>query len=456
MSLRKTHAAGLHSATVFLLTASSIATEASADLLASYEPCEVNLTVTSPDGGMTITWPVQGGVGDVPPATEGDYVLKMQWSGETDRWVEIRHEWTDFSYDLAGYAQIQIDVYIATPSAVPQEVGIWWEPAFWTRGCPVPAATNEWLTVPMNVDIAHQQHPVRDDIAALFFKGLAGDEGVIYIDNLRLVRPRQISFAGHDWTIKSGDRLGPGPNYFSQSDENVCVDSNGDLHIRAAHGCYDDLWFCSEIVGNDSWGYGTYVFTIESRVDLLDENMVLGLFTWDTAAPEYHYREIDFEFSRWEDPSNENAQYVVQPDIPGNKHRFNIDYTCSTETTTHVMTWRSDAVHFSSYYGEFSLAPSAKNMIETWRYTGGDNPPPGGENIRMNLWLIWGNPPVNGQDAEIVITEFRYLSDLFAVFADCLGGPGVPYAPGCDCADADGDADVDLADFAMYQAAFAG
>jgi hypothetical protein len=45
------------------------------------------------------------------------------------------------------------------------------------------------------------------------------------------------------------------------------------------------------------------VFTIDSRVDLLDRNIVLGLFTWDTYAPQYNYREIDFEFSRWQNPS---------------------------------------------------------------------------------------------------------------------------------------------------------
>lgn len=452
MSLRKTHAACLHSATVFLLTASSIATEASADLLASYEPSEVNLTVTSPDRGMTIRSAVQGGVGDVPTATDGGYVLMMEWTGETDRKVEIKHEWNNFTFDLAAYAEIHVDVYVATVSALPGIVGIWDDIFGWVEGCPVPTGTSEWVTIWMNV--ADLEHTDLDHIFALLFENLAATGGIIYIDNLRLVGARQLTFSGYDWSVKSGGGLGPGPNCFSRSAENVWVDANCYLHMKVAQ--RPDQWHSSEIIANGSWGYGTYVFTVESRVDLFDENIVLGLFTWDTHAPEYNYREIDFEFSRWEDPNNENAQYVVQPDVSGNKHRFNIDYTGSTEITTHMMTWRSDAVHFSSYYGEFSLATSAGNTIETWRYTGGNNPPPGGENVRMNLWLIWGNPPVNGHDAEIVITQFRYVSDLFAVFAECLGGPGVAYAPGCDCADADGDADVDLADFAKYQAAFAG
>jgi hypothetical protein len=442
--------------------AGPVATEEGAYLLASYEPSEVNLTLTSRDAGMIFLSPVKGGAGDVPAATQGDYILKMQWAGESDHKVEIRHEWTEFSYDLAGYAQMLVDVYIASPSAIPQVVGIWWDSNFWTKGCPIPATANKWVTVAMNVDIAHQQHPVRDDIAALFFEGLAGSEGVIYIDNLRLVRPRQIRFAGYDWTIKSGDRLCPGcpldggwgGNYFSQRDENVSVDCNGDLHIRVVHGCYD-LWYCSELISNNSWGYGTYVFTIQSPVDLLDENIILGLFTWDTHAPQYHYREIDFEFGKWGDPASENAQFVIQPwDTPGNRYRFDVG-TC--KTTTHVLRWQSNGIYFMSYYGDFTLAPSPESIIATWLYTGSSNPPPGGENIRMNLWLIphnGANYPANGQDAEVVITDFRYVNNLFTSFAGCFVGPGGGYTPACRCADADSDADVDLADFAKFQAAF--
>jgi hypothetical protein len=415
--------------------------------------------VTSPDAGMTIAWPIQGGLADVPNATEGSYVLKMEWSGQWDRKVEIKHKWPGQFFDLREYAQIQVDVYVATPSAIPEAVGVWWNPNFWTqRGCPVPAATNQWVTVSLSVDVdidvAARDNPVWDHIPALFFEGLAGDQGVIYIDNLRLVRRRQIAFAEYDWTIKSGDHLGPGGNYFSQRDENVWVDCKGDLHLRTVHGCHD-LWYCSELISNNSWGYGTYVFTIQSRVDLLDENVILGLFTWDTNAPQYHYREIDFEFGRWGDATSENAQFVIQPwDTPGNRYRFNVG---ACKTTTHVLRWQSNGIYFMSYYGDFTLTPSPESIIAIWLYTGSSNPPPGGENIRMNLWLIphnGANYPANGQDTEVVITDFRYVSNLFTLFAGCFAGPGVGCTPACRCADADSDADVDLADFAKFQAAF--
>jgi hypothetical protein len=146
---------------------------------------------------------------------------------------------------------------------------------------------------------------------------------------------------------------------------------------------------------------------------LLDENIVLGLFTWDTDAPEYNYREIDFEFSRWQNPADDIGQYVIQPWEPeGNRFRFDIDYIGQGDTTTHVMTWRPDGIYFKSYYGDFSLAPPPENVITDWHYAGSDNPPAGGENARMNFWLIDGLAPSNGQESEIIISDFQFLTEI--------------------------------------------
>ena len=89
------------------------------------------------------------------------------------------------------------------------------------------------------------------------------------------------------------------------------------------------------------------------------------------------------------------------------------------------MTWRADGIFFKSYYGDFSLAPPPENVIETWYYTGSDNPPPGGENIRMNFWLRLGYAPVNGQDAEVVIKDFQYLTDISDQPGDINNNGGV-------------------------------
>jgi hypothetical protein len=175
----------------------------------------------------------------------------------------------------------------------------------------------------------------------------------------------------------------PGPNYFSDDAKNVWVDRNGCLHltVRQAGG----RWYCSEVIADATFGYGTYVFTLQSRLDLLDQNTVLGLFTWEDCVPEHYYREIDIEFSRW-GVSNETTvgQYVIQPwNTTGNRYRFPMDLV-KNDVTTHVLKWTQNEVR-------------------------PDIPPAGGENPRINFWLTDGKAPANGQDAEVVIKSFHYL-----------------------------------------------
>jgi hypothetical protein len=259
-----------------------------------------------------------------------------------------------------------------------------------------------------------------------------------YAEISRQPANRAIRFARHNWAVKTGDNLGPGPNHFSDGEDNVWVDENGCLHLKITK--VSGQWYCGEVVSDESFGYGTYVFTVASNVDNLDRNVVLGLFTWDTYAPQYNYREIDFEFSRWQDPANAVGQYVIQPwDHSGNLFRFDINYTGPDDITTHVMTWRPDGIYFKSYYGTFSLAPPPASEIMDWYYTGPDNPPPGGENARMNLWLINGSAPADGQETEVIISDFQFLS-------------GISDQP----ADINDDTAVNLADFAQIAARWQG
>lgn len=238
---------------------------------------------------------------------------------------------------------------------------------------------------------------------------------------------RTIIFAGHEWSVKDGYH-GPGPNEFSDSAENVWVDGAGSLHLKITNGA--GQWECSELISSESFGYGTYVFTVETRVDILDRNVVLGLFTWDTYAPQENYREIDFEFGRWGDPAGDNSQFVIQPwDGDGNLYRFDIDYAEQGSRTTHVMTWGSDGLYFRSYYGGFSLAPPSENIIADWYYQRSDNPAAGGENVRLNLWLMSGLLPSDGLECEVVVKDFQFL-------------PGISNQPG----DVNGDLRVDLGD----------
>jgi len=209
---------------------------------------------------------------------------------------------------------------------------------------------------------------------------------------------KTVSFAGYSWSVKSAaDLLGPGPNLFSDSAQNVWVDTAGQLHLRITY--RDGRWQCAEVILDRSLGYGTYSFRIASSLDGLDPNITLGLFTWDDNAASNH-REIDVEFARWGnalDPTN--AQFVVQPaDHAGNLMRFAQPLSAPS---VHSFTWAAKSVTFAS-------TDATGQAIAGWRYGGGDVPRAGKERTHLNLWLNKGAPPVNGAEQEVVVSGFSF------------------------------------------------
>ena len=143
------------------------------------------------------------------------------------------------------------------------------------------------------------------------------------------------------------------------------------------------------------------------RVDQLDENVVLGLFTWDSVTPtEHHNREIDIEFSKWgKENNNYNAQYVVQPyDQGGCWYKFPMEL--QGVDSTHSFHWGADSVQFSSFQGH-GADPS--DEIES-RTCNDGTPPEGNGNARINLWLFGGNSPSDGPEVEVIIEAFEFTS----------------------------------------------
>ncbi|MFH1747189.1 MAG: glucoamylase family protein [Planctomycetota bacterium] len=160
--------------------------------LASYEPAETDLVVTpsAGDPGLSISI-VPGGVDGAPPATDGDYVLKVEITNETDHKVEFRHNWTASTYDLEGHDELLADVYIATTGALPDLMGIWsqnWNPPDqWQAATGIPTTTGVWTTISFNVSSRNQVD--LDEIWAFIFEDMAGTSGVAYVDRLRFRNP---------------------------------------------------------------------------------------------------------------------------------------------------------------------------------------------------------------------------------------------------------------------------
>ncbi|MCG9793111.1 glycoside hydrolase family 16 protein [Flavobacterium algicola] len=217
-----------------------------------------------------------------------------------------------------------------------------------------------------------------------------------------IISTRIINFSGYEWIVRTSDEgvQGPGPNYFSDSEENVWVDNQGRLHLKIVN--KGGKWYCSGVTLRRSQGYKKYVFYVASRVDQLDQNVVGGLFTYKNDS-----EEIDIEFSKWSKPENQDSQFAIQPaDKAGNKSRY--DLKLKNDLSTHFFSWQPKSIEFGSYQGH-TLQPIADDVINTWTYTGNDIPPENEENLKINLWLFRGNAPSNNQVAEMIIDHVEIL-----------------------------------------------
>ncbi len=210
---------------------------------------------------------------------------------------------------------------------------------------------------------------------------------------------REITFQGQQWLVKaSRERVGPGPNYFSASPENVFVDPDGRLHLRIVQRA--GRWHSAEVISRQTVGYGTYRFEIE-QANPLDANAVLGAFTWgDESDP--HNHEIDaLEVGHFGNESRmSNAQVVVQPaETYGNLQRFLLPHG---GTTAHYMQWMPAGLRFRAAEGDGPV-------IHEWSYPG---PAPSISNerlhFRFNLWLYQGRSPSAGKEVEVIIKSFSF------------------------------------------------
>jgi hypothetical protein len=216
---------------------------------------------------------------------------------------------------------------------------------------------------------------------------------------------RTILFSGYDWLVKSESfPVGPGPNLFSDSSDNVWVDNKGRLHMQITEE-RDRKWFCAEVISKKSFGYGTYRFYLDSSVDSLDPNVVLGLFTWSD-DPAYNHREIDIECTRWGNANDiTNAQFVVQPFYPNRLLRFTIP---NVNSSTQSFTWSKGSVTFHSLIGHCANQRNPIFLLKQWKCI--QNIPPGGDaHTRINLWLLDGTPPMDGKETEVIIRSFDFL-----------------------------------------------
>jgi len=152
-------------------------------------------------------------------------------------------------------------------------------------------------------------------------------------------------------------------------------------------------------------GYGRYEFYLASRVDLIDKNVVAGLFAYQDDR-----KEIDIEFSRWGGLTT-NSQYVVQPGPYTNQNLCRFNTQLHGNNSTHRFEWTRRSISFRSLQGHYAEPPSRDYIIAAWNYRGDHIPGPDRARLLVNLWLFHGVEPSDGREPELIIGQFRFTPE---------------------------------------------
>jgi len=208
--------------------------------------------------------------------------------------------------------------------------------------------------------------------------------------------PKTLQFSGYQWEVRQTARDQDGSRNFP-APANAWTDGNGFLHLRVSK--QGDHWSTAEIKLSRSLGFGTYRFVVQD-VAHLEPAAIFALFTWDELGPP---REMDIEISRWGEPQDKNAQYVVQPYVvPANTVRFD----APAGVLTYWMDWEPGRVSFKTLRGSASNSRSA--VVAEHVFTSGV-PSAGSERIHMNLYQYGNKRHPLQHEFEVVVEKFEFL-----------------------------------------------
>ena len=231
-------------------------------------------------------------------------------------------------------------------------------------------------------------------------------------------QPRVIEFpvgSGIMWEVRPTGSGGPSwgtqpgqQNHWSSSENNVWRDTQGRLHLKLTNA--GGYWNCAEIYTQESFGYGEYIFWLDSRIDQLDQHVVAGLFTY---RPPDGVNELDIEFTTWSNQFTDNSQYVVYgpktnppPDFDWrNRFQTNLNGDC----TSHRIKWNPFWVNFRSLHGHYFEPPNDSFIIAERTYDGISVSKHDYEKVHINLWLTGAPAPSNNQEVEIIISNFMFI-----------------------------------------------
>jgi len=222
---------------------------------------------------------------------------------------------------------------------------------------------------------------------------------------------KTLSWRGYTWDVIEGGIAG-----IAQADpNNVFVDAKGYLHLRIRK--QGNTWTAAEMYTRELLGFGTYQWQIEAPLDVLDKNVVLGLFTYGPRAciGEDGQNEIDFEYSRWGDETAPNVSWTNYPVVgkgaPDDAtHAESFTLGGGTQTTSRFI-WTSTNISDFLIGGYAPVGSDQGPLLASWAYAPAkpqeritQQPVP----LAINLWCT-ENPPSDGKDVEVIIRDFQFV-----------------------------------------------
>lgn len=223
-----------------------------------------------------------------------------------------------------------------------------------------------------------------------------------------------ITWKGYTWDLTDG-AAGIGAGYGAYAAANVTgPDGSDHVTINITNPTGSAPIGCEMTNQTRGLGYGTYILTISTALNTLDDNIVFGgLFLLNYGCP---YVEIDVgEVSAW----NSGASPVVdstnwygpdQDDIfstADDASTLNID---SGATHTFRLIWMRNYMQIEVFVGtDLTVAPYKKTI-----YTK-NIPLPSQEAATINIWLFTNNTPPIASDLDapataVVLTNFQFIA----------------------------------------------
>jgi hypothetical protein len=208
--------------------------------------------------------------------------------------------------------------------------------------------------------------------------------------------PKTLRFSGYQWEIRQdASDHGGYRNLFNPS--NAWTDANGFLHLRVTK--QGDDWVSAEVRLARSLGYGSYRLVVRDS-SRLEPAAVFAMFTLDESSPS---REMDIEVSRWGEPEDKSAQFVIQPyGVPANTVRFE----APEGLATYWMDWGMGRVAFRSDRGD--VPRSRSGAVAEHIFTSGV-PASGNEKIHLNVYVYSNKRHPLQHEFEVVVEKFEFL-----------------------------------------------